>query len=376
MANTEGAPRLAQLQLFELTRLERRKSRMSATQLLWGKLEGAAALLVLCANRTDLSKQEEVVLAQCQQKLELARDCLNRAVKRPFAFWVLIHDIDSMLILVLPEPLLATRALEVMRLFDQKISNPRLRELWLGTDQEPGPLREVVTRLRRDLTPSGDLGLLQPLTEEQRSRCRHVLQGALSIVNEQSDKGFWQLSLNVSIQILSALLLLGLLAVTLALFETSTLHFGVTRPRDICQYIMSGMAGAILSNMLSRERFVVSTGATARYFVYYLFVKPLIGGFAALLLIFLEQAGLFLSVVVSERGTVQNAGSIVLIVVGSKAAAFFARAALCLASGFSADRVLSSMMDSVLGRILKESEKSAPPPGATRTPTPNTEARA
>jgi hypothetical protein len=235
----------------------------------------------------------------------------------------------------------------------------------LGTDQAPGPLREAVERLRRDLTPTGEPGLTQPLTAEQRSRCRHVLRGALSIVNEHFDKGFWQLSLNVSIQILSALLLLGLLAGALLLFEYGQFHLDLVQPRDLCPYIMSGMAGAILSNMLSRDRFLVATGATARYYVYYLFVKPLIGGFAALLLIFLEQAGLLLSVVVSHNGNVQTTESIALIVVASKAAAFFARAALGLASGFSADRMLSTMMDTVLGRLLKESEKGVLSSGAT-----------
>lgn len=363
MAMSESAPRLAQLTLSELTTLRKRRSRMSVSQLLWGRLENDAAQLVMSANRPDLTGEDQFVLEQCRQKLELARDCLDRALKRPFAFWELIHDVDALLLLVLPEQMLATRALEVMQLFDQKVSNPRLRELWLGTDPQPGPLREVVELLRRDLTPTDAMALAQPLTAEQLSRSRHVLRGALSIVNEHFDKGFWQLSLNVSIQILSAVLLLGLLVATILLFEYRWFHLEILEARDICPYIVSGMAGAILSNMLSRERFLVATGATARYFVYYLFVKPLIGGFAALLLIFLERAGLLISVVVSQKGSVQTAESIVLIVVASQPAAFFARTALSLASGFSADRMLSTMMDTVLGKLLKESEKGVLSPG-------------
>lgn len=371
MAMSESAPRLAQLTLSELTGLRKRRSRMSATQVLWGRLENDASLLVVSANRSDLTSEDQFVLEQCRQKLELARDCIDRVLKRPFSFWELIHDVDSLLLLVLPEPLLATRALEVMQLFDQKVSNPRLRELWLGTDQQPGPLRDVVELLRRDLTPTDTISLTQRLTAEQLSRCRHVLRGALGIVNEHFDKGFWQLSLNVSIQILSAVLLLGLLVATILLFEYRWFHLDIIQARDICPYIVSGMAGAILSNMLSRDRFLVATGATARYFVYYLFVKPLIGGFAALLLIFLERAGLLISVVVSHNGNVQSAESIVLIVVASQPAAFFARAALSLASGFSADRMLSTMMDTVLGKLLKESEKGVlSPSGPGENPSP------
>jgi hypothetical protein len=354
--------------LSEFSGVRKWKSRMSATQVLWGKLEGDAAQVAMSAHRPGLTEQERFILDQCCQKLTLAKECIDRTFKRPFSFWELVHEVDALLLLVLPVEMLATQSLAVQQRFEQKVTNPVLRELWLGTEQAPGPLREAVQLLRSQLKPTEDPGSPQGLTGERLARCRYILHGALSVMDAQRDKRFWQLSLNVSIQILSAILLLVLFGLALLAFDQTLLSDNLTKhqPDALVLFALCGMGGAVLSNMLSKERFVVSTGATVRYFFYYLFVKPLIGGFAALFLILLEQSGLLLSVVVTHGTTAPNPSqALVQIVVSSEAAAFFARAVLSVAVGFSADRMLSSMMDSVLGRLFRESERGAPPPAAT-----------
>jgi hypothetical protein len=61
--------------------------------------------------------------------------------------------------------------------------------------------------------------------------------------------------------------------------------------------------------------------------------------------------------------------ALVQIVVGSESAAFFALAALAVAVGFSANRMLSSMMERVLSRLWRQSETTSPPaPPGDRTP--------
>lgn len=364
---------------------------MSATQLLWVRLEESAALFLLSANRPGLTQQELLILDQCRQKLVMARDCLDRAIKRPFSFWELLHEADALLLLVLPEPMLHTRAMEVQQLFEQKIKNRGLRELWLGTDERPGPLREAVHLLRRQLRPPEGFSVPQKLTAEQLARCRNTLRGALNVVRRQLDKSYWQISLNVSIQILSALLLLVIFAVALGLMYWQERlpkppgRVSMANLRGIfqlCYFMLFGMTGAILSNMLSKERFAVSTGATARFFLYYLFVKPMIGAIAALLLVFTAHSGLMFSVVASASGaTAPSSQAPIQIVTGSEDGVFFALAVLSLAIGFSADRMLSSMMDAVLGKIIRETQKEPPAsvispealPGSQRTPPPRKE---
>jgi hypothetical protein len=300
----------------------------------------------------------------------MARDCLDRPMKRPFSFWELLHEADALLLLVLPEPMLLTQAMEIQQLFEQKITNRGLRELWLGTDERPGPLREAIRLLRRQLQPPDGYSVSQALSAEQLARCRNTLRGALNVVRRQIDKSYWQISLNVSIQILSALMLLVLFAMVLVLLywqgrlPESPGRVAVSDPRMFlqrCHFILCGMAGAILSNMLSKERFAVSTGATARFYLYYLFVKPMIGATAALILVFIAHSGLMFSVVASSSGgTASSSQAPIQIVTGSEDGVFSALAVLSLAIGFSADRMLSSMMDSVLGKIVRETQKEAP----------------
>ncbi len=129
-------------------------------------------------------------------------------------------------------------------------------------------------------------------------------------------------------------------------------------------FLMLGVAGAVLSNMLSKEPFRVATGATTRYFVYHLLVKPLIGGFAALVLIFVERSGVLLAVV-PPGGAASNSRAAIEIPVHSVRSGIFTIAMLSISSGFFADRMLSSIMDRALNLLFMKSEKTIPSAGAT-----------
>jgi hypothetical protein len=366
----------------------------SATQLLWNKLEGNASLHALCQAREDLTDEDRVVLKQCEERLEVARRCLDKPTRRwSFSFWEVIHEVDGLLLLVLPRHMLLPKALEIQQQFERRVTDAAQGRLWLGANRMEGPLPQCVLMLSMD-RPVGASAALPPLFPGQLAYCRHVLRGALGVINEQVDKTFWQLSINVSIQILSTTLLLALFFVAFQGFSPSLVHewpAGVV-PMGMLVLSLAGAAGAILSNMLSKQRFVVATGATSRYFAYHLLVKPVIGGFAALMLLFLEQSQLLLSVVIrpEEETPTQaeapappapdednrppeppgddNNPAVLHIHVSSREAAFFTMAALAVVAGYSADRLLSSVMDSVLGRLLRQSEKLLPPSAPPGTP--------
>lgn len=373
----------------------------SATQLLWSRLEYVASLHDLCLRKDPLPEGDKDILAQCDEKLELARRCIDKKSQRwSFAFWSVIHEVDGLLLLVLPEEMLLPRALEIQQRFEAKVRDPVQRRLWLGEDGKSGPLPQAV----QSLTGTSRALNASPPWRERLLQCRHVLRGALEQVNIRVDKSFWQLSINVTIQIFSTVLLMAFFAAAFA-FSRSLVEGwrDMLVPWALLFFTLAGAAGATVSNMLSKERFVVATGATSRYFIYYLLVKPAIGAFAALLLVLLEQSRMLLAVVVSPRASVPPmlwsppvtipylpeappivppaapalgpgaegpTTALVQIVVDSEPAAFFALAALAVAVGFSADRMLSSMMDRVLGRLWTQSEKlnASPPETAERPP--------
>ena len=373
-------------------------------QMLWGKLAATTSLHELCRQQQFLPAEDRAILAQCAEKLELARRCIDKKRLRwSFAFWSVIHEVDSQLLLVMPAPMLLPHALEIQHRFEQKVKDPVQRRLWLGEAGRSGPLAKAVWSLG-GRSEALDANLtVQSLSQDELRHCRHVLHGALDLVNMQADKGFWELSINVTIQILSTLLLLVFFAAAFAFSPPLVAGWRyMLVPSALIFFGMAGAVGATVSNMLSRQRCIVTAGATLRYFIYYLLVKPTIGAFAALLLVLLEQSHMLLAVVVAPRASIPAAAeapvtvpylpgvaplvptpappavapvtedastALVQIVVDSEAAAFFALATLAVAVGFSANRMLSSMMERVLSRLWRQSETTSPPaPPGDRTP--------
>ncbi|QSQ18851.1 hypothetical protein JY651_26195 [Pyxidicoccus parkwayensis] len=414
-----------------LTRVGFRKRRTrhgSATQLLWNKLEHDAALYELCRAGRSQTAEERVTLELCRQKLEVARRCIDKRFWRwSFTFWEIIHEVDGLLLLVMPSAMLLPKALEIQHQFERRVLDPLNRELWLGADGTSGPLPQATRMLSRIGRPPGEPPYPPPPDAEQLLRCRHVLLGALGVVNGKVDKTFWQLSVNVAIQVLSTVLLLMLFVLALQAFNANLVKDWPEQvlPKGMLLLGLAGAGGAVLSNMLSKERFLVATGATSRYFAYHLLVKPVIGGIAALVLLFLEQSNLLLAVIPREastpaaisapatpgeatanvapanaepHGAARNAApsestspsggagtsdadvnnpAILHLVVSTRKAAFFTMVALSIVSGFSADRLLSSVIDSVLRRLLRQSEKVLSPtaPPAADAPPGGTERR-
>lgn len=346
----------------------------SATQLLWNRLENDASLYELCKVREGLTEEDRVILEQCKQRLEVARRCLDRQFWRwSFAFWQIIHEVDGLLLLVMPQHMLLPHALEIQQQFERRVTDSAQKTLWLGAERTSGPVPQCIRLLRGEAPAPSDPDA--SLSEAERlARCRHVLRGAQGVINDRVDKTFWQLSINVSIQVLSTLLLITLSLLALLGFNRSLVADwpDTLVPQGLLLLSLMGAAGAVVSNMLSKERFIVATGATSRFFAYHLLVKPVIGAFAALTLLLVEQSNLLLAVV--PRGPANDAGNnsaLLNIVVKDWRAVFFTLAALAVVAGYFADRFLSSIMNNVLSRLLGQSEKLLPsstPPDAGSPP--------
>ncbi|MFP2896660.1 hypothetical protein [Corallococcus sp. 4LFB] len=377
MAATDTLPGSPLPELLKRVGFRRRRRGFgSATQLLWNRVESNASLLALCRIREDLTPEDEAILGQCQEKLEAARWCLDKPTGRwSFSFWELIHEVDGLLLLVMPASMLVPRALEIQQQFERRVTDAGRAQLWLGADRVSGPLPRCVRRLAHVDEPGSGAAAPPPLDAEQARYCRSVLRGALESVNQQVDKTFWQLSINVSLQIFSTLLLLAVFVVSFVILSPALID-GWPRtlvPGGLLLVGFAGASGAIVSNMLSKERFVVATGATSRFFAYHLMVKPVLGAFAALMLLFLEQSRMLLSVDTRAASTSGDASPAILhIVVSGPQAMFFTLMALAVVAGWSADKLLSSIMDKVLGRLLGQSEKVLPPskPVGTAAPPP------
>lgn len=365
-------------------KLLKRKHRIfGATQLVWDKLEQTASKVALVRARSGSPTPAEAeILNQCSEKIELARDQIDRFYRRSYSFWDLIHQADEILVKAMPRDMLYVEAVDVLAKFDRKVRSRKVRSAWLGSDGKEGPLRLAVRELEsigalsqhthagsaaRDHLPSG-----APAADPRLERHRCIIESALRIVNEQRDRSFWRLGTNVSIQVASSLLLLTLLGVSYVLFTksfpwASSWAGGDCPPSSITSTLspvvifMLGAAGAIVSNMFRDEPFVTSVGPTSRYFLYNLIAKPVVGGFTALFVLWLERSQLLFEIGVQSQVPAQPHAAI-LLSVGTCAAAEFARAVIAIASGFAGDRLLGAMVGQVLRPLWRQAEKGSAQP--------------
>lgn len=397
--------------------LRKRRYRIfGATQLVWDKLERTAGKVVEVRARSDsLNPLERMVLAVCDQKVGLARDQIDRFRRYSYSFWDIIHQVDELLLLAMPPEMLYLEGVNVFEKFDRKVRAKGTRAAWLGSNGKEGPLKVALDELRHmessstralDSSAPGELAPRPPCrpswqwlaralarlsnsspsesppkacahaSDENLQRIRETFRSALHVVNEQGDVGFWRLGTNVSIQVASSMFLLALLTAAVAIFRKS-LPWTTSGQAYVCppfadasspllspiMIFMLGAAGAVVSNMLRDVPFVTSVGPTARYFIYYLFAKPVVGGFTALLILWLERSQLFFEIAI--RSAPPEPRAAVLLSVGSCMAAGFARAVIAVAAGFAGDRLLGSMVGQVLNPLWRQAEKASSGPGAT-----------
>jgi len=293
------------------------------------------------------------LLESCENYLGKARGYLNRRSlgpkfpffrsKHPHLVWEFLHRVDENLILVMNSDELPSRAIEVKTSFDLTITEPKIRDEWIG------PKGKLVTILEG--VQAG-----KPLDDTHRP----VIRDALRLVNEQTDRSFWQLSMNTLTSVWSAALLGLVMVAWILLFSDGCdlLAKRILSGRTLTFLMGLGIMGAYLSNLLTKENFLYVRGAPfGRYWLHNLFAKPLMSGFAAVFVYLIERSHLVFAIQQANNTAADTAGPLLIINVGS-ANVGFVYAAMAIVSGFAADKLLKDMIDSVLKRMEQEAEKT------------------
>lgn len=324
--------------------------------------------------QTQVSPGEARMLGQLLHRLTVARDCLQGSGERrrfradEAQFWEIVHGVAADMLLVLPPTMLATKAIEVDEQFRRNIQEPIARQTWLGADGLVGPLPQAVRTVMKISggSASDDAGLLH---------ARNVLRGALRLVNEQTDQHVRQLAFALLVRSLSSALLV-LLFLAAFFFErkawlplSKEVTFGTSEELKLplVSLVLLGAGGAIVANMSSEPPVLAARGPAWRQLLYYLFVRPAIGGFAAFLFYLLAQSGLIFGIETTTGSPISPQPPATRIVLGSDTARHYAYAIISIIVGFSADRVLSPVMDQVLNRLSLLANKSVLSPDLQAT---------
>lgn len=354
----------------------RGRRRVAGKGLQWAKLQRMEATLSLLQKRLQSSPQELASIDNLLERLEMARSSIR---VNSTLFWSIVHEVSADMLLVMPADMLAAEAMDVEHQFRQNIVNPEARVTWLGKDERSGPLPEAVRQvaaLAREPAPQGTG------SEAQLYQARYVLRGALRLVNENTDLAFQRLNLTMLIRGLSGILLITLFVLAFlfnrAVWLVPPDEGGEALWKSLARLlslVMLGAGGAIVANMLSELPALVVNGPRWRQYLFYLFVRPSLGAFAAFLFYLLARSKLLFSIEDSQGGFNPSLPPAIRIMLSTREAVGFAYALISLAVGFSAERILGSTMDQVLNKLFTKAEKtvptpSAPPPEPAPAPVP------
>lgn len=345
--------------------------------MLWAELQETQTQLEWLQSQYSGEKPEDaqplLVIEQCFNNLELARDCIIRRKHRwqwylenNTLFWELIHQIDADVLLLLPPPRLEARALEVLEEFRRNIKELNALETWLGKDGETGPLPQAVRRIGELSKSPGGLDAVREL-----EHARYVLRAGLRAVNSQTDRTYRQLTFNMLMRDLSGILLVLLAVGTAALFTFPHLDPFATTTSEVpnaLPLVLLGAIGMIITNMLSDSPLLVASGPTRRQIIYHLFMRPIVGAFAAFFLYVTARSEILFHIISSEMLPKEPVGGSapIHIVLGSARAVQYAYAVLSVACGYSAEKVLRSTMDRVLSKLFDKAEKDKETPASLK----------
>jgi len=183
--------------------------------------------------------------------------------------WEFLHRVDEYLILLYPLDELLIKAIKVKKYFDLNIKEEKIRADWIG---DKGKFKEAIEHIQQK---KGD------------ANYRNVIKYALTIVNEEADRNFWQVSMNTFTSVANGVLL----AVLMLLASLGWLCFPAEFPdcfeksglRDSYKVlVILGSIGAYASNIITRDNFLYIRWAPFwRYLLHHLFEKPVLSSFAA-----------------------------------------------------------------------------------------------
>jgi len=324
---------------------------------LWAKLMELRDVLDIIEKSGNHDGIQKAILKKCNEKLDCARDAIDPKrggfpwlsifKKNHKIFWSLVHRVDEDIILLLPDDEVFSKAVDIKTFISLNAKETGIREEWLGGNGQTGKLTLAMKEFSEGENKDGN---------------RHVIKEALRQINDLMDNNFWILSLNSMVTLLSAIFLgIAMLFFWWCDFPLRLAHWPNSISLVLTPVALLGLMGAYLSNLLTREDFLFVRGPFWRYMFHYVLSKPIVSAFAAIFIFVVEQSKLIFAVVttvptVGDAG--QSSASQLITVHVSQGTIGYVYAILALASGFSADKILRSMIDRVLKKLENKAEKT------------------
>ena len=225
------------------------------------------------------------------------------------------------------------------------LKEEKVRAEWIG---EKGVFKEILDQLKKK-------------DKHTMLANRYMLRDVQKLVNEKTDRSYWQLSMNTMTSVLSDLILAVLILLAWIFHSKAPLQSlgGGEFGNAFVSLIGLGLMGAYLSNLMTKEYFLyVRGGPFLRCLLHNLFSKPVMSAFAAVFIYGLEKSKLIFSInPITGIGSTSKAASQIITLNVIPEAVGYVYAVLAIVSAFSADKILRSMFDRVLKRLEQRADK-------------------
>lgn len=284
--------------------------------------------------KKGLDENQKTILHICKDYIQSAKEWMRGFPSHPHLIWNLLHRVDEYLIFVMPQDELYARATNVRTTFDLTITEKKVREDVLG---EKGKLTIAI----KDIKESG----------QNIERSQYLIRDALQYLNENVDTNYWILSMNTLTSVCSA----ALLGVSMVVY------FLVYSQIEMIPYAILGFMGAFLSNLITKENFLfVRGGPFWRYLLHNLMARPILGGFSATFIFWIEKSKSVFSInpVAADGKMVSSVQSAIININVNQNAIAYAYIVIAIVSGFAGEKLLRNMIDRVLKRLEERAEKT------------------
>lgn len=365
----------------EVERVHALKSWLSPVEeLLWARLRRLRTDLAAFVIDLEFDPVKARLYEQCVLNLDLAQASIERwGIRKhrrgsreasdgrtfrswPFCenyslFWTLVHIVQQDLLQIAEPQYLLNQCEKLRGRLARCLRDRDMRRYWLGDGRDSGELERIHRSLhwhvallsgetcrstRHDTTVGAELTI---------EECRCELREAMGRIFGPEEASTRQSAFNILIINFSAVLLAAVVVPALLLFVRAP-HAHLTVTGSLMgMFALFGAAGAYVSNMLKKEPFVALRGPARRYMVMHLVTRPALSAFAGLLFGIIIASHLVFDFHVPSDGAWSGQLGAITIPVRNTQAQLFAYSAFAIAAGFASDKLLRSLLGTLVKRL-------------------------
>lgn len=342
----------------------------------------------LFEKRVGSDPERAVIIANCRQKLEEAEKAINPDLwwqrRKIFIAWRMLHRIAEELLPLMTLEELSAQGQKLIHDIKMSSLTDLMKLDWVGK------LEEKMKKLEN--SPS----------DHEIKRISQFFKTAMNIINDHVDDRFWDIWSKKLLSLVYTLLLIPSIVFLIYLISSIQNNPSIAS-LSICQIILLGAIGGLVSGIISGEQEYLAKGHFWISSIYYPLIRPTLGALAAILIFWMLQAEYLIKIApqLQDKGiqSIQSAQKApqtksgseetpkpvekdaaktdqsdqkkgtendnknekddpLIVLRAKEGRQIYLYLIVMLAAGFSGDKLLKTVSDRVIARLYSQAEKT------------------